>query len=58
MLEHLGPDEITRMPVHMQILYYLEKWGSLVQAADDNLGNINIGGDITTVSSPVTQKEL
>lgn len=34
MLEHLSPDEIVKMPMHMQILYYLEKWGSLVRDED------------------------
>lgn len=34
MLEHLSLEEIKKMPMHMQVLYYLEKWGSLVQDAD------------------------
>ena len=31
MLEHLNPEEIAKMPLHMQILYYFGKWGKLVQ---------------------------
>ena len=31
MLEHLKPEEIVRMPLHLQILYYIEKWGLLAQ---------------------------
>jgi hypothetical protein len=34
MMEHLNPEEIVRMPLHMQILYYLERWGSLAQGAE------------------------
>ena len=31
MLKHLTPEKIVQMPLHMQILYYLEKWGKLAQ---------------------------
>ncbi len=31
MLEHLKPEEIVKMPLHMQILYYFDKWGTLVR---------------------------
>ena len=31
MLEHLNPEEIVKMPLHMQILYYFGKWGKLVR---------------------------
>ena len=34
MLEHLKPEEIVKMPLHMQILYYFEKWGMLAQGAE------------------------
>lgn len=34
MLDHLGPEEILKMPMHMQILYYLEKWGSFARNAE------------------------
>ena len=34
MLEHLKPEEIVRMPLHLQILYYIEKWGLLAQSAN------------------------
>ena len=29
MLEHLNPEEIINMPLHLQILYYFDKWGKL-----------------------------
>jgi hypothetical protein len=31
MMEHLKPEEIIKMPLHMQILYYFEQWGVLVR---------------------------
>lgn len=31
MLEHLNLEEIVKMPLHMQILYYFGKWGKLVR---------------------------
>jgi len=34
MMEHLKPEEIVKMPLHMQILYYLERWGSLPQGTN------------------------
>lgn len=34
MMEHLNPEEIVKMPLHMQILYYLEKWGTHVKGAE------------------------
>ncbi len=34
MMEHLKPEEILKMPLHMQILYYFEKWGTLAQGAE------------------------
>ena len=34
MMDHLTPEEIVKMPLHMQILYYLEKWGALAKNAD------------------------
>ncbi len=34
MMEHLKPEEIVKMPLHMQILYYFEKWGTFAQGAD------------------------
>ena len=27
LMEHLNPEEIVRMPLHMQVLRYLELWG-------------------------------
>jgi len=27
LMEHLKPEEIVRMPLHLQILRYLELWG-------------------------------
>lgn len=59
MLEHLGLDEIAKMPVHMQILYYLEKWGSLVQTTDKSLDNLEPGGGVATdVSSGMRQAAM
>lgn len=34
MMDHLSPEEIVKMPLHMQILYYLERWGTLAQDSD------------------------
>ncbi len=34
MMDHLKPEEIVKMPLHMQVLYYFEKWGVIVQGAD------------------------
>jgi hypothetical protein len=34
MMDHLKPEEIVQMPLHMQILYYFEKWGVNAQAAE------------------------
>ena len=33
-MDHLNPEEILQMPLHMQILYYLERWGTLAQSSD------------------------
>jgi hypothetical protein len=27
LMEHLKPEEIDRMPLHLQVLRYLELWG-------------------------------
>ena len=34
MMDHLKPEEIVQMPLHMQILYYFEKWGVSAQGAE------------------------
>ncbi len=34
MMDHLKPEEIVKMPLHMQILYYFEKWGVNAQGAE------------------------
>ena len=33
-MEHLSTEEILKMPLHMQILYYLERWGTLAQGSN------------------------
>ncbi len=34
MMDHLKPEEIVKMPLHMQILYYYEKWGVIAQGVE------------------------
>jgi hypothetical protein len=36
MMEHLKSDEIEKMPLHMQVLYYLEQWGKIERKIDPN----------------------
>ena len=33
-MEHLKPEEIVKMPLHMQILYYFDKWGTLARSEE------------------------
>lgn len=34
MMDHLKPEEIVKMPLHLQVLYYFEQWGIWTQGAD------------------------
>ena len=36
MMEHLEPKEIEQMPLHMQVLFYLELWGKIEQNNNSN----------------------
>ena len=34
MIDHVKPEESGKMPLHMQMLYYFEKWGGSAQGAE------------------------
>ena len=34
MMEHLKPEEIVQMPLHLQIIYFYEKWGVFTPGAE------------------------